>query len=139
LSELDAYHAPKHGQRAMTGIAALNITRQDESGQRRGVGLSVMSDDSLTYLDWQAAGPDEVYLQKVTKLFSPKEVFFYLTALTQMAETTKDTRLAALHDDTSPRRINLFDDADRQFVLSISEIREWTIAHLASLHVLPTP
>jgi hypothetical protein len=126
LSGLDAFNAHKHGLRTMTGTAILNISRQDEAGQRRGVGWSILSDDTLTYLDWQPAGPDAVNLTKVTKFFSPKECFFYLTVLYQMAETIKTTRLAALREDTSPQRINTFFDLDRRQVLQYSEIREWT-------------
>jgi hypothetical protein len=127
LAGLDAYNAHKHGLRTMMGTAYLNITRQDESGQRQGVGWSIMSDDTVTYLGWESAGIDKIRLNKVTKFFSPKECYFYLTVLYQMAQTTRNTRLAALRDDTQPQQINTFFDIDRQQILQFSEIREWTI------------
>jgi hypothetical protein len=111
----------------MTGTAFLNITRQDESGQRRGVGWSIMSDDTLTYLGWEPAGADKIRLNKVTKLFSPKECYFYITVLYQMAQTTSNTRLAALRGNTEPQQINTFFDIDRQQILQYSEIRQWIV------------
>ncbi len=127
LDGLDAYNAYKHGLRTMTGTAFLSITRMDESGERRGVGWQMLSDDTLTYLGWEAVGTDKIRLNKVTRFFSPKECFFYLAVLYQMAETTMKKRLAFLEGVTEPQRINTFLDLDEHEILQDGEIRQWTI------------
>jgi hypothetical protein len=117
LDELKAYNSYKHGLRVMVGPSYFAMHLNTAASLGQGPGFTRSSENSLSYLEFeQQNGIKEVY--EVTKHFDPEISFFYLTAMHQMLETIKTTRLAVLQNNISGQTLNTFFGLDKDHLIS---------------------
>jgi hypothetical protein len=127
-----AYNSYKHGLRVTTGTALRPRYLEDSSEIRIGLGVEIISEDTLTYLELEEDSHGNDVLQLVTKFFSPEECTFYSSAMLKMIETMKYIRLSLLGGRTEYAHPFTFLDLDRNLVEAmckhhetIPESREW--------------
>lgn len=105
--DLPVYNSYKHGLRLLTGPSRFAVALNGPDGTPGQAHTLAASEDSLAFLELDKR-PDGTRVRHTTRHFSPQESFYYVCKMSQMLETIKATRLAALRGETEGPSLNLF-------------------------------
>lgn len=127
LDGLAEYNSYKHGLRVLTGSNTLTIGLESSpGGPGEGIVEQFHSPDSLTFLEFEKTPEGDKKVYEVTKHINPSASIFYVSKMSQMAETIRRTRLYH-YDGTPVTELCSFLSLDRQQVLQSEMERQLQI------------